>query len=108
MPFGRTPKADYDLISILKTRAVALRRPAKKRELPRAGLHTLQALGDTQLLAALQALVPIKAGRPRKGGRAGRAASRARRGRLLKARRSAPIMAQGCRFGSLPDRECVS
>jgi hypothetical protein len=62
------PQADYDLISILKTRALALRRPAKKSELLRAGLHTLQALADAQLHAALEALVPIKAGRPKKGG----------------------------------------
>jgi hypothetical protein len=62
------PQADYDLISILKTRAVALRRPAKKSELLRAGLHSLQALADAQLLAALEALMPIKAGRPKQSG----------------------------------------
>jgi hypothetical protein len=62
------PQADYDLIGTLKTRAVASRRPTKKSELLRAGLHALQALDDAGLYAALEALMPIKAGRPRKGG----------------------------------------
>jgi hypothetical protein len=62
------PQSDYALISILKTRALELRRPAKKSELLRAGLHTLQALADAQLQAALNALLPIKAGRPKKSG----------------------------------------
>lgn len=60
------PQADFDLIAVLKQRAVALQRPAKKSELLRAGLHVLQALPDEALLAALEALSPIKQGRPKK------------------------------------------
>ena len=60
------PQADFDLIGQLKARALAFQRPAKKSELLRAGLHALVALDDAVLRQALDALVPLKAGRPKK------------------------------------------
>lgn len=62
------PAADFALIAVLKDRALAFRRPAKKSELLRAGLQALQALDDKQLHRALEALVPLKPGRPKKDG----------------------------------------
>lgn len=59
------PQADFDLVAGLKARAIAFQRPVKKSELLRAGLHVLQALDDTRLRAALDALVPLKPGRPK-------------------------------------------
>jgi uncharacterized protein YjhX (UPF0386 family) len=60
------PKTDFDLIDLLKRRALQGGRAAKKSELLRAGLHVLTALDDNQLLAALERLEPIKIGRPPK------------------------------------------
>lgn len=60
------PVADFDLIDTLKERALTFRRPAKKSELLRAGLHSLTALTDAQLRAALDSLAPLKPGRPKK------------------------------------------
>jgi len=60
------PQADFDLIDALKARALKFQRPAKKSELLRAGLHVLTALDDALLRQALDALVPLKTGRPRK------------------------------------------
>jgi len=61
------PEADFALIDVLKARAIEARRPAKKSELLRAGLKTLHALAPAELVAALDALTPIKTGRPKKG-----------------------------------------
>ncbi len=60
------PHDDYALISSLKNRAVIFKRPAKKSELLRAGLHALQAMPAAALRAALDALSPLKSGRPKK------------------------------------------
>ena len=60
------PQADFDLIATLKQRALAFQRPAKKSELLRAGLYSLQALSDGALRAALDALTPLNPGRPKK------------------------------------------
>jgi len=60
------PKQDFALIEMLKDRMVACRRPTKKSELLRAGLHALMALPDAKVSAALDRLAPLKAGRPRK------------------------------------------
>ncbi|MBT9523923.1 MAG: hypothetical protein IV105_01595 [Rhizobacter sp.] len=62
------PRQDFDLIPALKKRALAFQRPTKKSELLRAGLQALAALDDKRLKAALDALVAIKAGRPKKTG----------------------------------------
>lgn len=61
------PQQDFDLIAALKKRAIVLQRPAKKSELLRAGLHVLHRLPDESLLAALEGLVRLKLGRPKKG-----------------------------------------
>lgn len=60
------PKPDFALIEMLKGRMVAYKRPTRKSELLRAGLHALMALPDVRLEAALDELAPLKAGRPRK------------------------------------------
>lgn len=62
------PQQDFDLIAALKKRAITLHRPAKKSELLRAALHVLHGLPDKSLLAALEGLVQLKLGRPKKGG----------------------------------------
>lgn len=59
------PREDFELIAQLKARALDFKRPAKKSELLRAGLQVLAALPDAQLHAALDALRPLKAGRPK-------------------------------------------
>ncbi len=62
------PQADFDLIAVLKQRALGFQRPVKKSELLRAGLHVLSVLDDAHLQAALDTLTPLKPGRPKKGG----------------------------------------
>lgn len=59
------PRDDFELIDLLKARAIEFKRPAKKSELLRAGLQVLSRLQDTELLAALETLRPLKAGRPK-------------------------------------------
>lgn len=60
------PHDDFKLIDQLKERALGFKRPAKKSELLRAGLQALAGLSDAKLKAALDALAPLKPGRPRK------------------------------------------
>lgn len=60
------PQQDFDLIAALKKRALAAGHAAKKSELLRAGLHALIRLEETALRATLEALIKLKAGRPRK------------------------------------------
>jgi hypothetical protein len=60
------PREDFDRIARMKSRAIDLKRPAKKSELLRAGLQVLERLDDASLLAALNDLRPIKTGRPKK------------------------------------------
>ena len=60
------PDQDFKLIGTLKARALDAKRPAKKSELLRAGLHVLEGLGAAALIAALDRLMPLKAGRPKK------------------------------------------
>ncbi len=60
------PKDEYSLIDSLKQRCIQLAHPSKKSELLRAGIKALAAMGDKQLLAALQAVPSIKTGRPKK------------------------------------------
>lgn len=61
------PEADFALIGTLKARALAGQRETKKSELLRAGLQALAAMDSPTLLATLNALEPIKTGRPKKG-----------------------------------------
>ncbi len=62
------PSNDFGLIHTLKERAITFRRPAKKSELLRAGLHALAALNDAKLKSVLDGLAPLKSGRPKKAG----------------------------------------
>jgi len=59
------PQRDFSLIAALKDRALDFKRPTKKSELLRAGLHALSAMKQTDLKQALEQLAPIKAGRPK-------------------------------------------
>ena len=60
------PQADFDLLDVLKQRALNFRHSAKKGELLRAGLQALANLSDVQLQAALARVTPLKPGRPKK------------------------------------------
>jgi hypothetical protein len=60
------PHDDFKLIDLLKDRALGFMRPVKKSELLRAGLQALAGLSDAKLKVALEALAPLKPGRPRK------------------------------------------
>lgn len=61
------PQSDFALIAALKDRALGFKRPTKKSELLRAGLQALAGLNDAALQTALNALAPLKPGRPKKG-----------------------------------------
>ena len=60
------PQPDFDLIDMLKARALMARRAAKKSELLRAGLHALAALPPARLIELLSGLTAVKTGRPKK------------------------------------------
>ncbi len=62
------PQQDFDLIDLLKSRALGLQRPAKKSELLRAGLQALAALPAAKLKERLDKLELLKTGRPKKSG----------------------------------------
>jgi hypothetical protein len=61
------PEPDFAVIATLKAAALGARRVAKKSELLRAGLRVLATLDTPALVAALEALEPVKTGRPKKG-----------------------------------------
>ena len=73
------PELEYAQLEALKRRALALAHHAKKSEVLRAGIATLAAMGDAQLLAALQSVPPLKTGRPKKP-KADKAAVKTRNG----------------------------
>ena len=62
------PHSDFELIDVLKQRAMSFRHAVKKSELLRAGLQVLAALPDVQLEKALARITPLKTGRPKKAG----------------------------------------
>lgn len=62
------PQSDFELIDVLKQRAMSFRHAVKKSELLRAGLQVLAALPDAQLEKALARITPLKTGRPKKSG----------------------------------------
>ncbi len=62
------PQSDFELIDVLKQRAMSFRHAVKKSELLRAGLQVLAALPDVQLEKALARITPLKTGRPKKSG----------------------------------------
>lgn len=59
------PREDFELIAVLKDRALDFKRPTKKSELLRAGLQVLAGMDQAGLRASLEALRPLKAGRPK-------------------------------------------
>lgn len=59
------PATDFELIAQLKDKALGFKRPTKKSELLRAGLQVLNGLSEARLKAALEALAPLKSGRPK-------------------------------------------
>lgn len=59
------PREDFELIAVLKDRALDFKRPAKKSELLRAGLQVLAGLDQGAFRTALETLRPLKAGRPK-------------------------------------------
>ena len=61
------PKAEYQVIDLLKLRAANLKRPTKKSELLRAGIALLNTLGDAAFLAALGKVPSLRTGRPKLG-----------------------------------------
>lgn len=61
------PQSDFNLVVVLKQRAMTGQRQAKKSELLRAGLRALAALSPAALVKALDKLEPVKTGRPKKG-----------------------------------------
>lgn len=73
------PELEYAQLEALKRRALALAHHVKKSELLRAGIATMAAMGDAQLLAALQSVPSLKTGRPKKP-KADKAAVKARNG----------------------------
>lgn len=60
------PRSDFELIALLKERALTFKRPTKKSELLRAGLQALAALNQKQLQTSLDHLPLLKSGRPKK------------------------------------------
>jgi len=60
------PRSDFELIALLKERALTFKRPTKKSELLRAGLQALAGLNQKQLQTALDSLPLLKSGRPKK------------------------------------------
>ena len=60
------PKAEYEVLDLLKTRAATLQTHIKKTELIRAGIKALAAMTDASFLAAIKAVPSLKTGRPKK------------------------------------------
>jgi hypothetical protein len=59
------PQVDYELIASLQQRCLQKATSVNKSELLRAGLHALAQLDDDDLLAQINALTKLKAGRPK-------------------------------------------
>lgn len=60
------PQSDYDLIAVIKQKALKSGLHVKKSELLRAGLQALSKLNTAQLKQAVNNLEKIKTGRPKK------------------------------------------
>lgn len=60
------PKSEFEVLDTLKARSINLGHAVKKSELLRAGIKLLQALSDSELKAAMQAVPAIATGRPAK------------------------------------------
>ena len=60
------PQTDYELIAVLKQKALKAGLHVKKSELLRASLQTFSKLSVAQLKRAIASLEKIKTGRPKK------------------------------------------
>lgn len=60
------PKLEHLMLDALKLRAGTLEKSVKKSELIRAGIKALAAMPDSQFLAAVKAVTPIKISHPAK------------------------------------------
>ena len=58
------PQADFELVALLKARALEFKRPTKKSELLRAGILALTAMDDKTFAATLAKVPALKTGRP--------------------------------------------
>jgi hypothetical protein len=59
------PKDEYQVLDVLKVRAIGLEQYVKKSELLRAGIRALDAMSDRAFLKALDAVPTLKTGRPK-------------------------------------------
>lgn len=59
------PKAEYELLAVLKQRGTQLQRHVKKSELLRAGIAALHSMSDKNFLLALDRAPSLKTGRPK-------------------------------------------
>jgi hypothetical protein len=60
------PRNDFELIGLLKERALTFKRPTKKSELLRAGLQALAEMNQKQLQTTLDSLPLLKSAHPKK------------------------------------------
>ena len=61
------PSHDYELITTIRERCLDSRVTINKSEVIRAGLHALNEMSNSELLAVVDSLTKIKTGRPGKG-----------------------------------------
>lgn len=59
------PKDEYQVIDVLKGRAMGLQKHVRKSELLRAGIQALAAMNDRAFLKAVDAVPTLKTGRPK-------------------------------------------
>lgn len=62
----KMPETEYACFDIVKQRLSALGKHVKKSEILRASLSVLTRLTDAEVLASVEALTPLKQGRPAK------------------------------------------
>ena len=60
------PSHDYELITAIRSRCLDSRVTINKSEVIRAGLHALNEMSNSELLAVVDSLTKIKTGRPGK------------------------------------------
>lgn len=60
------PKSEYQVLDVLKQRAIEQKYPIKKAELLRAGIKALERMDDAAFVDAIKAVPNLKTGRPGK------------------------------------------
>ncbi|MBD2078353.1 hypothetical protein [Leptolyngbya sp. FACHB-17] len=58
------PVSDYEIIDTIRKRCLACALNVNKSEVIRAGLHALQNMTNTELIAMMESLEKVKTGRP--------------------------------------------